>query len=501
MGRKHAQPEVMGMKIWQKIFLAALSISILFVNVGIYSVFQLTYRKNLETEQRRGEVDFSVIRRNVQMDMQDLQQQNRLTEEAAEDLMELHEEDYKKQKIQIQLWKNGNRIYPPREEKFPFNIQAGQNQIVIRGGQGEKELVGVGELTGFQDTYYFYLSYPLEELNETWNQLFWIYLLISVGISVILVAVLSVMLHVLLQPLGKLTETVSDIRSGNYSKRVKVRGRDELAVFGENINAMAQTIEMNIEKLQEDNQRKEELVENLAHEMKSPITSIYGYAEYMMKSKVSLEESMQFCAIIMEESGRMKDMCYTLMDLSEIRRSEITYEKIKPQEFLDQIEQVIAVRQTAVLVSDPVKVIFQNLMGEGNNLYGNRRLLEILLLNLISNAIRACRQKREETAAEVSVSVSLKPTGEGVELRVSDNGIGIPAKKLDRLTDPFYRVDKGRSRENGGNGLGLSLCRQIVECHQGTMSFSSVEGEGTVVQVIFYHSVTFCYRKGNTDRV
>ena len=60
---------------------------------------------------------------------------------------------------------------------------------------------------------------------------------------------------------------------------------------------------------------------------------------------------------------------------------------------------------------------------------------------------------------------------------------------LDRLTDPFYRVDKGRSRENGGNGLGLSLCRQIAECHQGTISFSSVEGEGTVVRVF----LPFCY--------
>lgn len=475
------------MKIWQKIFLVVLSISIVFVNLGIYFVFQLTYNKNIETEQRRGEVDYSVIRTNVQRDLQALQEQDRLTEEAAADLMRLHELDYQKQNIEIHLWKEDRRIYPKGEEEFPCQVQEGQQRIVILGGRGEKYLVGISELSGFPEPYFFSISYPLKELNETWNQLFWIYLLISAGISVILITALSMMLHFLLRPLGLLTETVSDIQGGNYSRRVKVHGSDELAVFAENINAMVQTIETNIQRLEEDNRRKEELVGNLAHELKSPLTSIYGYAEYIMKSRISPEEMIQCCAVIMEESGRMKDMCYTLMDLSELRKIDITYERIEPQQFMDQTERIVDFRQTEVLVGVPWKVIFENQIEEGVYLYGNRHLLEILILNLVSNAIQACRNKRSEKEGEASVTVSLK-CGEGsdgqIELEIRDNGIGIPADKLDRLTDPFYRVDKGRSREEGGNGLGLSLCRQIVECHKGTMFFTSVEGEGTVVQVV-----------------
>ena len=108
------------------------------------------------------------------------------------------------------------------------------------------------------------------------------------------------------------------------------------------------------------------------------------------------------------------------------------------------------------------------------------------MLNLVLNAIRACRQKRKETEDEVSVIVILgcgRVPGEQIEIQVRDNGIGIPKEKLDRLTEPFYRVDAGRSREDGGNGLGLALCRQIAECHHGTISFSSIEGEGTLATV------------------
>ena len=188
----------------------------------------------------------------------------------------------------------------------------------------------------------------------------------------------------------------------------------------------------------------------------------------------------------MEESGRMKDLCYTLMDLSELRKEEIAYEEIKTKEFLDQIERIVDFRQSCIYENEPVTVIYQNQLKAGQNFYGNRCLLEILMLNLVLNAIRACRQKRKETEDEVSVIVILgcgRVPGEQIEIRVRDNGIGIPKEKLDRLTEPFYRVDAGRSREDGGNGLGLALCRQIAECHHGTISFSSIEGEGTLATV------------------
>lgn len=112
----------------------------------------------------------------------------------------------------------------------------------------------------------------------------------------------------------------------------------EKAGLGEDINIMAETIETNMRILREDNQKKERLVDNLAHEMKSPLTSIYGFAEYLLKGKVTSEEAMECYSFIMEESQRMKELCYTLMDLSEIRHKKIGFESFRSDEFFSRLK-------------------------------------------------------------------------------------------------------------------------------------------------------------------
>ncbi|MCH5266667.1 MAG: HAMP domain-containing histidine kinase [Lachnospiraceae bacterium] len=484
------------MKVWQKIYLVMLAVSMVFVNVGIYAVFQLTYQKNLETEQLRGETDYGVIRKNIQKTMQTMESQGRLSGEAAADLMKIYEEDYAKQKIQIKLWKNGNQIYPEGEEEIPYTIEENQTRIMIRGDRRHKELAAFSELTGFSESYSLYMEYPLEKLNDTWNQLYRIYLFISFGISLVLALVLSVMLRFLLRPLQQLTGSVSRIQKGDYASRVQIRGKDELASLGNHINAMAETIEENMEALREDNRRQEQLVDNLAHEMKSPLTSIYGFAEYLMKGRVEPEEIAECCSFIMEESLRMKDMCYALMDLSEIRHKKIEMTAFPAKQFMEETEQTAVRWQSGIGEEKKVRVNWSNALSAEEEIYGNKMLLEMLLLNLVSNAVRAC-QRREisgpdasgEKVPEVSVfmeRIDEEQNKEGILLRITDEGMGIPEDKLPHITEPFFRADKGRSREEGGNGLGLALCAQIVKCHGGTMEFSSVPGQGTTVRINLY---------------
>lgn len=477
------------MKVWQKIYVVVLIICVLFVNVGIYAVFQLTYQKNIETEQVRGEVDFTVISKNIRKNMQTMEKQDRLTEEAAADLVKIYEEDFEKQKKHLKLWKNQFQLYPAKGEEVPYPTTENQTKIIIRGKRQHKELAVVSEWMQGQDTYYLYMEYPLEELNATWKQLYQIYLFISFGISLVLALSLSIMLHFLLRPLKRLTAGVSDIRKGDYSRRIEVSGTDELAGLGENINAMAETIETNMNRLREDNKKKEQLVDNLAHEMKSPLTSIYGFAEYLMKSRVEPEEAMECYSFIMEESQRMKDMCYTLMDLSEIRHKNIEFDWFSVEEFVSRLETVNARRQSELMGTKAVPIVWSSRIPKGQQMYGNEDLLEMLVLNLVTNAVRACQLVRDEKQTEPKIIVLLEQVkGEepSIHLQVSDEGMGIPEQKIQHITEPFYRVDKGRSRENGGNGLGLALCQQIVELHQGTLTFTSSVGVGTEVSVILW---------------
>lgn len=479
------------MKVWQKIYLVVLCISVLFVNMGIYAVFQTTYQKNIETEQVRGEVDYTVISKNIQKSMQAMDEQGRLTREAAADLIKIYEEDHAKQEMQIKLWKNQVQLYPKKWEKIPYPTTETQTRITIRGKRQKKELVVVSAWKLDQDVYYLYMNYPLKELNATWNQLHRIYLVVSFGISLVLAFSLYLMLRFLLRPLKRLEEHVLAIREGDYSSRIEMRGDDEFARLGENINAMADTIETTMHRLQEDSQKKEQLVDNLAHEMKSPLTSIYGFAEYLMKGRVEPEEAIECYSYIMEESQRMKDMCYVLMDLSEIRNKQITFSDFSAKEFVAGLEMLANRRQSECLETEKVSIRWNNLMPEGQKIYGNRNLLEMLVWNLLSNAIRSCLHKREETQEQVGIVVwmeSGRETERSIHLRVCDEGIGIPKEKLKHITEPFYRVDKGRSREQGGNGLGLALCRQIVDLHHGTMTFSSVVDQGTAVSIQLWES-------------
>ena len=481
------------MKMWQKIYAVVLIISMLFVNVGIYAVFQLTYEKNIETEQNRGEVDYTVISRSITKNMQALEEQNRLSEDAAVDLMKIYEEEYAGQKVRIQLWKNQRQLYPDKEEKEPYALGDGEIHIHIQGKRQEKSLTAAGKLPGFPDVYDLYIEYPLEELNAIWGRLYQIYLIISFAISLVLACFLSVLLHFLLRPLKRLTESVSDIRQGDYSSRVEIKGRDELASLGENINIMAKTIEANIQVLKEDNQKKEQLVDNLAHEMKSPLTSIYGFAEYLLKGRVDPEEAIECYSFIMEESQRMTEMCYVLMDLSEIRHKKIQFESFRADEFVSHLKRAAARQQRGFLDEKRIELQWQSELPENASLYGNPNLLEMLVLNLVTNAVRASWQKKEE-GKEPTVYIRLKQIDGGrrrFSLSVKDEGTGIPEEKLKHITEPFYRVDKGRSREAGGNGLGLALCRQIVELHQGTLTFSSMEGKGTEVTACLWNHEKF----------
>lgn len=469
------------MKLWQKIYLAVMVVGVLFCNIGIYAVFQLTYQKEIETELRRGQVDYGLISDSVQETMETLEKQGRLTEEAAADLMMIYEEEHSNQDMHFRLWKNGRQLYPGDKEEIPAGVLDGHANITVWGGRQQKELRAMGILDSLSDSYILSMVYPLKELNDTWGRLYQIYILISFGISIVLAVVLSIFLSFFLRPLRRMREQVSEIRNGNYASRVKVEGKDELAVLGENINAMAETISAHIDRLHEDNRKKEQLVDNLAHEMKSPLTSIYGFAEYLLKGKTVPGEEQECYAYIMEESRRMKDMCYALMDLSKMRHQDITFCDFPAADFLDKIKELVDRRWCVGGEMENVEFVWKMEGVAGGFLYGNPQLLEMLICNFLQNAIRACQKKEDKEKNKKRVMVCLEDGGSEFRfcLRVRDEGLGMTVEEIARITEPFYRVDRGRSREDGGNGLGLSLCQQIVELHNGIMSFQSTVGVGT----------------------
>lgn len=270
---------------------------------------------------------------------------------------------------------------------------------------------------------------------------------------------------------------VNEMREGNYESRVKLMGNDEISQLGNNFNHMAIKIQQDVKRICAESERKQMFIDNLAHELKSPLTNIYGFAEYIQKANISDLERVECLSFIMDESKRMKEMAYTLLDLAMYRKERIEYGDISTIALREAINKILETRLKDKSVSLKWDCPIEKL-------YGNGILLESLLTNLISNAVSACSQKGK-------VIVRLEDRKERmIHLEVIDNGKGICKEDLIHIMEPFYRVDKSRSREDGETGLGLALCKKIVEVHGGDISYTSELGKGTCVKINLWKTFT-----------
>ena len=184
------------------------------------------------------------------------------------------------------------------------------------------------------------------------------------------------------------------------------------------------------------------------------------------------EEDKVACAgYIMSECRRMSNLSRQLLELAALRGEDIAWEPVPVERLMETVEYTVRAKAE----KRGITVDFQ---AELDVLKGNPELLESLLINLIDNGIKACESGG-------CVQVKAYRDGEKAVLSVSDNGRGIPPEELGRVREAFYRVDKARSRKEGGAGLGLSLCEQIADIHQAVMELDSIPQKGTTVRIAF----------------
>ncbi|MBC1562910.1 two-component system histidine kinase PnpS [Listeria booriae] len=222
---------------------------------------------------------------------------------------------------------------------------------------------------------------------------------------------------------------------------------------------------------------RSEFVANVSHELKTPVTALKGFAETLLDGAMYDEELLKkFLTIIKEESDRLHRLIMDILELSRIEQKHVSMNL----EEVDVEDVVIATMDTvrALAVEKGIQLIPPNLAAP-IMIQAERDRLQQILINLISNAIVYTPQN-----GEVSVGVTENTANETVTITVTDNGIGIPVKDIDRIFERFYRVDRARSRHSGGTGLGLSIVKHIVESCGGQINVESIEGEGTTFTVI-----------------
>ena len=286
-------------------------------------------------------------------------------------------------------------------------------------------------------------------------------------ISALLAAALYFVLRRLSRPLEDLQKTTECIEAGDLSISADESGRDEFALLAHSFNSMIETIKEQMSALEENAERKQMLVDNMAHELRTPLTVIRGYADYLERAAVSEEERFVAARYIVSEAERLTKMSEILLDAAYIRENPPEMSDVE----LDVILRGTAERLSAKAREKGIEIVLDV---EKTFARGNALLLSMLFDNLTDNAVKAC-----SSGGRVVMKCSA-----GIA-SVEDNGKGMSADELAHVTEPFYRTDKSRSRSEGGVGLGLALCRNIVEAHGANLRFESEKGKGTKIFLDF----------------
>ena len=367
----------------------------------------------------------------------------------------------------------GNDCIPPDLGPYPLISSLSENQrgwVLRRVAEGAYYLHGASALSLPDRTVYLencrYVS-PLFAQRDQQYQRF-SYKLLSMAAGVGLVSL--IVARAILRPLERLSSATRKMAEGELTQRVAVTSADELGALSTDFNAMAERLEDQVSQLTAAARREKDFTASFAHEIKTPLTSIIGYADLLLSRDNPPEQVRESAGYIFREGKRLEALSGKLMELIVLDRLDFPLRPVSLRAFLERTGNALrpALEEAGIRFAVEAEEI---------PVYLEPDLMETVCLNLLDNA-------RKATPPGGVVILTGQGTEEGgCIIRVSDTGRGIPSEELGRITEPFYMVDKSRSRAQGGAGLGLALCKRIVELHGGTLKFESAPGKGTTAEI------------------
>lgn len=355
------------------------------------------------------------------------------------------------------------------EEYLP--LDADTQQYIVQDIGGASILI-VGSCMEIDDT--LYQLYTVSDISAVYadiETLSYQFVLINLAVIVAAGVLTVVLVRLVLRPVTALQSSAAAMAAGVYDGRVAITEKDEVGELASHFNEMAEAVESRVKALREEADRRTLFMSALTHELKTPMTSISGNAQTLLRTKMDEEEREDALVRIDAECTRVERLSQKLMQLIVLnQRESIHLASGSVAELLEEVRLSSAeqIRQRGLTLT------ISNTM---DMLPMDKDLLISLLLNLIDNAGKASRPGGTITVCT-----------QAGEISVTDHGWGIPAGELDKITQPFYMVDKSRSRKAGGIGLGLALAEEIARLHGARLEFESEPGKGTTAKVVFDHA-------------
>ena len=265
-----------------------------------------------------------------------------------------------------------------------------------------------------------------------------------------------------MKPLEKLSNAAGRIADGNYTQRTGIRRKDEIGDLSQSFDRMADSVEDTVSTLQEQNRRQKLFIGAVSHEFKTPLTSLLLNADSLQNTYMTEEEQLDTVANMEKQCRWLEKMTGSLLKLLSAEKA-IDLQAVPLGGLMESLrescEDVLTQYQVNLEIACDDTVLLLD-----------RNLMQCALVNLVQHAAKASRPGQ---SVEVYVH--------GTSIQIIDHGKGIPQEDLPRILEPFYMVDKSRSKKQGGTGLGLALVNEIVKAHRGTLEIESTVNSGTTV--------------------
>ncbi len=325
------------------------------------------------------------------------------------------------------------------------------------------------------DTMVLTCAFNMSEYFESIEALRRLAIITAASAILLLAVILYPVLRKLYRPMERLTAVATTMAEGDFSARSNYHSRDEVGRLAHSFNYLAENVNSHIHELEATAEEKQNLADTLAHEIRTPLTAVEGYAQYLQYAAVNEDEKYESLQYIIEESRRLSHMCGILLKMASLRGEKAVKKEINLTELIRKAHRTMSAKRR----NDNVRITTYK--RDDSFIKGESALIESLITNLLDNAVKACSDGG-------MVRVYTEEKDDAVLLIVEDDGRGMNEEQLKHLGEQFYRPDKARSRQQGGAGLGIALCFEIAKSHDATIEYQSSLGEGTRVSVTFINT-------------
>ena len=278
-------------------------------------------------------------------------------------------------------------------------------------------------------------------------------------------------------PLVKLKKATKNIKEGNLDFVLEVEGNDEFSQLCQDFEEMRKRLkESTEEKILMDKENKE-LISNISHDLKTPITAVKGYVEGIMDGVADTPEKMdRYVRTIYNKSNEMDHLINELTFYSKIDTNRIpyTFSKLNVEDYFSDCAEELGLE----METRGIELVYANYVEKGVQVIADGEQIRRVIHNIVSNAIKYMEKPRG------SIQLRVKDVGDFIQVEIEDNGKGIAAKDLPYIFDRFYRTDVSRNSSKGGSGIGLSIVKKIMEDHGGKVWATSRLGIGTIMYFV-----------------